>query len=385
MTDYSFIPMRRRNFLAATTALALPAQNSPNGFRPLFDGSTLRGWQIEQGPESAFYVQDGAIVIHEGSGYPAWLRTEQEFENFELRGEMFIKGWANSGIYLHAPRYGRPTWCGMKINIFQKQDDPPLAESMGAIFPVIAPRKVNVKAKGEWNTFRVRMDWPRFQLWINEELVQDLDCRQTLELRYRLRRGYVGLESLSYPVRFRGLEIKELPSSEQWQVLYAQPGDLAAHWRSEDREILEKSKWETIGGILRGEQLGYLATKEEFSDFDLQMYVRASRHSNGGIYFRCPRAQKGDHSEIQIHDVEGAVYPTGSLYGLKRATYPVMETEKWFLFQMHLEGGHCLVRINGDTVMEYRGMQNLAAGPVMLQAHQLGKWIEYQDVKIRRL
>ena len=377
--------MQRRTFLAAVAASPLAGQSSSDGFRPLFDGASLRGWQIEQGPESAFYVNDGAIVVHEGSGYPAWLRTEREFENFELRGEIFVKGWANSGLLLHAPRYGRPTWCGMKINIFQKQDDPPLKESMGAIFPVIAPRKVNVRSKGEWNTFRVRMDWPRFQLWMNDELVQDLDCESTPELRYRLRRGFIGIESLSYPLRFRGLQVKELPATEKWQVLYEAPADLAKNWRVDDREILEKSQWETLGGVLRGEHLGYLATKEEYRDFDLHMYVRASRHSNGGIYFRCPRAQKGEHYEIQIHDVEGAVYPTGSLYGLQRATYPVIEPEKWFLFQMHLAGDHCLVRINGDTVMQYRGLKNLSSGPVMLQAHQQTKWIEYQDVKIRRL
>ena len=44
-----------------------------------------------------------------------------------------------------------------------------------------------------------------------------------------------------------------------------------------------------------------------------------------------------------------------------------------------------MVRVNGDTVMEHRGLKNLQAGPVMLQAHQQGKWIEYQEVKIRRL
>jgi hypothetical protein len=376
--------MQRRHFILGGAAGAA-AETFAQDFVPLFDGRSLQGWHVEKGHESAFYVKDGAIVIHEGGGFPAWLRTEREYENFEWRGEMFIQGWANSGLYLHAPRYGRPTQCGLKINIFQKLDDPPLAESMGAIFPVMAPRKVNVRNKGEWNEFRVRVNWPELKVWINGELVQDLDCGQIPELRHRLRRGYLGIESLSYPVRFRGLAIRELPATERWQVLYATQEDLTANWQTEAKEILEKSRWETLGGVLRGENLGYLATKESYRDFALQMYVRASRHSNGGIYFRCPQAQKGEHYEIQIHDVEGAVYPTGSLYGIKRAQYPVMEPEQWFLFQMHLKDDHCLVRVNGDTVMETRGLKNLASGPVMLQAHQQGKWIEYQEIKIRRL
>lgn len=339
---------------------------------------------MENGPETAFYVKDGAIVVHEGAGFPCWLRSEREYENFDFSGEVFIKGWANSGVYLHAPRYGRPTESGIKLNIFQKQDDPPLRESMGAIFPVIAPRKVNVKTN-DWNSFRVRWNWPSLEVWVNGEPVHALDCERESELRYRLRRGFIGLESLSYPVRYRNLMVTELPSTDRWQTLYSKPGDLSANWRLDAKEILERSKWEELGTVLRGENLGYLPTKEDYRDFALQMYVRASKHSNGGIYFRCPQGQKGDHYEIQIHDVEGAVYPTGSLYGHKRATYPRIEPEQWFLFQMFLKDDHCLVRINGDTVMEHRGLTNKSAGPVMLQAHQAGKWIEYQDVRIKRL
>lgn len=372
--------MLRRNFLAAP--LSAFAQTITGD--PIFDGVSLRGWHVENGPDSAFYVQDGAIVVHEGSNFPTWLRSEKEYENFELQGEVFIKGWANSGIYLHAPRFGRPTECGIKLNIFQKKDAPPLKESMGSIFPVIAPRTVNVRTNA-WNGFRVRWAWPELKVWMNGELIHDLDCERHPELRYRLRRGYLGLESLSYPVRYRGLTIRELPSTDRWQSLYAQPGDLAANWRTTAAEILEKSKWEELGAVLRGENLGYLATKEDYADFALQMYVRASRFSNGGVYFRCPQAQKGPHYEIQIHDVEGAVYPTGSLYGIARATYPRIEPEQWFLFQMFLKGDHCLVRINGDTVVDHRGLTNRSAGPVMLQAHQAGKWIEYQDVRIKRL
>lgn len=378
--------LTRRQSIAILGSAALAASAAQDsGFVPLFDGRTLDGWTIEQGPESAFYVHDGAIVIHEGSNYPTWLRTNREYENFEFEGEVFIKGWANGGIYLHAPRYGRPTTCGLKINLFQKLDDPPLAESMGSIFPLVAPKKVNVRNKGEWNTFRVRSNWPEFKLWINGELVQDLSLDQHPELRHRLRRGYIGIESLSYPLRFRSLRIKELPSTDKWEVLYARPADLAANWQTTNAKWIEKSKWETLGPVLRGDSLGYLATTKLYRDFQLQMYVRPSKHSNGGIYLRCPNGPGTDHYEIQIHDVEGAVYPTGSLYGIRRATWPRIEPEQWFLLQVRMLGDHCLVRVDGDTVVDYRGLTNLAAGPVALQAHQQGKWIEYRDIRIQSL
>src|SRR5262249_33876297 len=157
----------------APVLLAAPQGAEEAGFVSLFDGRTLNGWSVQDGPETAFYVDDGAIVAHESAGFPAWLRSARQSENFDFRGECFGKGWMNSGIYLHAPEHGRNIWCGMKINIFHQVDEKPAVESMGSIFPVVAPLKVNVRNKGEWNTFRVLMDWPRLQAWTNSELIQD--------------------------------------------------------------------------------------------------------------------------------------------------------------------------------------------------------------------
>lgn len=371
--------MNRRQFLSLVPA-SLAA--SEPGFTSLFDGRTLSGWSVREGPESAFYVNDGAIVVHPGTNFPTWLRSDREYENFDFRCEYFIKGWMNSGIYLHAPEHGPNTSVGMKINIFQKQDKTPLAESNGSIFPVVAPARVNVRNQGEWNDLRVLMDWPKLQVWSNDEQVQDINVESVPELRHRLRRGYLGLESLSYPIRFRNLQIKELPAKDKWESLYSQPGDLASIW-----EVVEgKPRFETLGPILRADGLGHLATRATYSDFELQTYIRASRYSNGGVLFRCEgEGNKGPHYEIQLHDVEGAVYPTGSLYGYQRAIYPKIEPEKWFLLQLIVKGKDCLVRINGENVVDYHNLDRLGPGRIMLQAHDAGRWIEYKQIRIKSL
>ena len=382
--------MNRRTFLAA--AGAVPAavrvfQTQPAGAEPdfvsLFDGQTLAGWSVQEGPASAFRVLDGAIAVDEGSNFPAWLRSDRQYENFDFRCEFFLKGWTNSGIYLHAPEHGRNTWVGMKINIFHQDDREPRPESAGSIFPVLAPRAVNVKSKGEWNTFRALMAWPRLQVWMNDTLVQDVDVEANPELRYRLRRGYLGLESLSYPIRFRNLRVRELPATETWDVLYDGPGDFDK-WQVSSG----KPTFEPRGAILRGDGNGQVATRETYRDFMLHLYIRGVQHHNGGVMFRSiPKspAGPGQSYEIQLHDVEGAHYATGSLYSIKRAIYPRIEPEKWFLFQLVVQGSRCLVRINGENVLEYDGLQNLAAGRIELQAHDAGRWIEYKQIKIRRL
>jgi hypothetical protein len=62
--------MNRRSFLSAAMAAPALAGQTHDDYTPLFDGRTLRGWVVEEGPESSFYVEDGAIVIHPSASSP---------------------------------------------------------------------------------------------------------------------------------------------------------------------------------------------------------------------------------------------------------------------------------------------------------------------------
>ena len=358
---------------------ALLRAQAEEGFVPLFDGKSLAGWSIQEGPESAFYVDNGDIVGHVSSDFPAWLRSDKQYENFDFRGEFFVRGWTDGGIYFHAPEHGRNTWTGMKVKIFHQQDKVPKPESVGSIFPLIAPLRISVKP--QWNSMRILMDWPRLRVWINDEAVQDLDVESVPELRYRLRRGYLGLETLSYPIRFRNLRIRELPAKEQWEVLYEGPADF-------DKWVISDGKPNVrpVGEVLWANGSGQFATREKYKDFELHVYIRGPKHHNGGVCFRAGAPSlEGHHYEIQVHDVEEAHYPTGSLYHYKRAIYPRIEPEKWFLMQLIVKGAYCLVRINGENVLEYDKLEYLEEGPLEFQAHQPGVWLEYKHIRIKRL
>ena len=72
--------MTRREFLAGTAMtpamFAMTRNQDEAGFVPLFDGTSLSGWTVSEGPESAFYVDDGAIVVH----------SARQYEIFDFRG-----------------------------------------------------------------------------------------------------------------------------------------------------------------------------------------------------------------------------------------------------------------------------------------------------------
>jgi len=363
----------RREFLSLPLVAAWQA--GEEAFTP------LTGWVVVDGPESAFEVRGGEVAVQPHASWPSWLRTEKSYENFELRGEFLIDGWNDSGIYLHAPLHGYPTDAGIQIKLFHQQEAEPNAYSCGAVFPVIAPKKVAVR-KG-WNGFRILADDPALRVWINGELVQDLNQRTHPELRDRLRSGPIGIAAASAPMRFRALRVRELPGRETWRVLYGKPEDLEANWRP----TVGKPVAAAIGGVLRLDGDGLLGTKERFRDFHLQCYVRGCPQHNSGVIFRS--AGKGTNPqyayEIQLHPVPEAHFPTGSLYHFKRAKYPRIEDEKWFLFELRVQGRDCKVRINGETVMEYSFLMRTEAGFIELQAHRPGYWVEFKQIRIQTL
>jgi hypothetical protein len=388
--------MKRRDFLAASTftpalgavqaSSAGAAATSESTSQTLFNGKSLAGWTIQNGPASAFYVDEsGNLAGSPSAGFPAWLRSEKQYENFEFETELMLKGWTDGGIYLHAPEYGRQTWCGMQVKLFHQREDAPKANSHGSIYPLIAPSLVNPRNDGSWNQLRILMDWPALKVWSNGELVQDLNVESVPELRHRLRRGYLGLYTLSYPLRFRNLKLRELPSKERWDVLFRGAADLDK-WFLTDKNERMPPQFRAYGDVMRSTGLGQLATRERYRDFALQLYVRGALHHNGGILFRSNgQGPRGRHYEIQLHDVEEAHYPTGSLYHHQRSIYPRIEPEQWHLVQLVVQGKDCLVRVNGETVMEYHRLENLDEGHIELQAHDANRWMEYKEVLVRRL
>ena len=371
--------MLSRRTMLTMPALGLPvllrAQGDESGFEP------LRDWIIVDGPESAFAVAGNSVTLQAHASFPAWLRSAKEYRNFELRGEFLVDGWNDSGIYLHAPMHGYPTDAGIQIKLFHQPEENPTPYSCGSVFPVIAPRKVVVK-KG-WNEFRILADDPVLRVWMNGELVQDLNQRTHPQIRERLREGYLGIAGASCVVRLRNLRAKELPGREEWTVLYGGPEDLEKNWRV----TVGKVEALAIGPVLRIDGDGLLGTKEMFRDFYLQCYVRGCAQHNSGVIFRS--AGKGTDPayshEIQLHPVPDAHFPTGSLYHFRRSKYPRIEDEKWFLFELWVQGRDCRVRINGETVMEYAGLNRLEPGFIELQAHRRGYWVEFQRIRVQKL
>jgi hypothetical protein len=73
-----------------------------SGFRPLFNGKDLEGWQ---GAVDGYFVENGELICKQGSG--GVLFTTEEFGDFEARLEFLLPPGGNNGLALRYPGQGR--------------------------------------------------------------------------------------------------------------------------------------------------------------------------------------------------------------------------------------------------------------------------------------
>jgi len=187
----------------------LTDEEREDGWIALFNGRNLSGWMVT-GDRRGFQVRDGMIEWAKKGG--GTVRTRNRYDNFILRLEWKIGEDGNSGIFLRAPRVGRSSRIGMEFQLRGDFGKPPTPDSTGAIYAVLAPRVNTSRPAGEWNQVEITLDGSRLRAVLNEQTVHDLDIGDHPELRYRLRRGFIGLQDHGNYVAFRNIRLKPLPT-----------------------------------------------------------------------------------------------------------------------------------------------------------------------------
>lgn len=118
----------------------------------LFNGKDLTGWRLtDPNAFNGWSVKDGLLVntvVQEEGKHKSYgnLRTDREFEDFNLTLEVRLAEGGNSGVYIRgiyevqvADTYGRP------LN----------SHNMGAIYSRIKPTVAAEKPPGQWQTLDI--------------------------------------------------------------------------------------------------------------------------------------------------------------------------------------------------------------------------------------
>ncbi|MCX6256233.1 MAG: DUF1080 domain-containing protein [Bacteroidia bacterium] len=121
----------------------------------LFNGKDLTGWKlIDEKKKNGFKAIDGVLdnnpVQVEGAEHVSYgnLRTEQEFEDFNLKLEVNVPEGSNSGIYL------RGMYEIQVLDSYKKELD---SHNMGGLYSRIKPTVAAEKPAGTWQSFDITL------------------------------------------------------------------------------------------------------------------------------------------------------------------------------------------------------------------------------------
>jgi len=181
----------------ALAALVL-AEEREDGFRPLFDGRTLAGWE---GDRKVFRVHDGAVVagsLQEKVAHNDFLCTMEQFGDFELRLQARLVGKGqNAGVQFRSERVpNHYEVSGYQCDMGTANGQPIWGwlydESRRKRFLVEADAGKLTKAvkADDWIDLVIRCEGPRVQIWVNG--LQTVDYTEKDDTVSR--RGIIGLQ-----------------------------------------------------------------------------------------------------------------------------------------------------------------------------------------------
>lgn len=165
--------------LLCLVALARAAEPE-SGWRPLFNGRDLTGWEANADP-GAFTVEKGVLKAHathprnrghlffvgEGKG------SDEKFRNFELVAVVRGEPGSNSGIFFHTDRATRDGVLHLKNGYeLQLNSSPQEKRKTGSLYAVVDLDRSPVD-ESQWFTARLRVEGQRIRIWINEQQVVD--------------------------------------------------------------------------------------------------------------------------------------------------------------------------------------------------------------------
>jgi serine/threonine protein kinase len=194
-----------------------PPDEAP--WQALFNGKDLSGWVVQDGkaPADNWGVASGGVLWTHGRDHDAWLMSEREFSDFELRLEYRIHPGTNSGVALRTPPGMSPTKGGLEVQLIDDITDKRFKpnERNGALWDVAPPLASPGHLFPKWSHIHITAHGRRIGAEINGVRVLDADLDRYDELSGKhpglLRsKGRIGLQSLLNPCDFREIYVRPL-------------------------------------------------------------------------------------------------------------------------------------------------------------------------------
>jgi hypothetical protein len=219
------------SFLFAGAGLAgddiVSPQEREEGFRPIFDGKSLEGWEGLNHDTSSYYVKEG-LLICKATG-KTHIFTSKEYSDFVLRLDIKMDPGGNNGIGIRTRVSPEPHLYGMEIQVLEDAyyaDGDPIKlldyQHHGSIYGVVPAKTGFLKPAGQWNREEISCVGRHVKVTLNGHVIVDADLDEVTPLDHKdhpglkYKRGHISLHAhgnYGAEVFFRNLRVKEVGSN----------------------------------------------------------------------------------------------------------------------------------------------------------------------------
>jgi hypothetical protein len=167
----------------------LTREEAADGWKLLFDGRTMNGWETHWGED--WKVKDGALSCD--ASVRSWLSTASSFSDYELKLEFRGTDKVNSGVFLRSQKEGEPHITGYELQIWDYQ---PAGYLTGSL--------VGSLKGDQWNKYEIRAEGDRFVIVLNgKNLLDGKDSKHAS--------GVIGFQcQVGNPIEFRNVRLRAL-------------------------------------------------------------------------------------------------------------------------------------------------------------------------------
>ena len=410
----------------------LAGMPADKGFKPMFNGKDLSGWQglvenpvaraIMKPSELAkkqteankkvtgnWSVKDGSIWFN-GSGDN--LCSIKEYGDFEMLVDWKISKEGDSGIYLR----GSPQvqiWDTSRVEAGAQVGSGGLYNNQ--VNPA-KPLKVADNPVGDWNTFRIVMIGEKVSVWLNGELIVD---NVTLENYWDRKipifpRGPIELQAHGTDLAFRDIYVREISEKEFNLTPEERAEGFVAlfNGRSLDNWVGNKQSYAAEDAMIVIKPVdnsgGNLYTEKEYADFVFRFEFQLTPAANNGLGIRAPLTGDAAYAgmELQILDDTAPVYANLQPYQYHGSVYGVIPSKRgylkpvgdWNSEEVTAIGTHIKIVLNGTAIVdgdiagpkdhgtmdhrEHPGLKN-TTGHIGFLGH--GSLVKFRNIRIKNL
>lgn len=183
----------------------------------LLDGDTLTHWEgAGQPAEVCWELKEGVLHCTQGKG--PWLRSREQYGDFNLRLDYRLGAGGNSGVYVRVPANGnhhraddQQPPAGFEVQILD--DAAPKHAKLkdyqysASVYDIAAAHPRNSRPAGEWNTLEINCRGQHVTTTHNGRIVVNITATDHPLLNLRQEKGYLGLQNHGAGVDFRNMRL----------------------------------------------------------------------------------------------------------------------------------------------------------------------------------